>query len=299
MTFSKSLLVSNILDPLTHDTYNLQKTYNKLAVENNYSGIETRIIKDEETHLLFKTHTENLDWDVVFWITGEMSRTSLNLSSLNKDLREKSIMKVFEFIDLAFSYNSQKIGLGSGRIESFEKHDEQLKYFATSLKSIMDYIEENNYSLDIIVEPLDQFSHKKNVVGTLSTCLNLIKLLRDNKWIEEGRFSLCWDSAHFALNRDNFEESIKVLSPYVSRIHFSDAILDENHPDYGDNHLPFDSQGFMNLEEAKRIINLFRRYKDSSKNIHVACEVRTKNIEDAWKNEKEYDSFLNAVLERN
>lgn len=297
MSYQKSLLVSNILDPLTHEDQELQKVYQKIAQENKYNGLETRLIKSEETRLLFNKLFKELNWNVVLWLTGDMGRMSLNLSSLDDNLREKSLEKTYKLIDLASEHHCQKVGIGSGKIENTHRHEEHLVLFVESLERIMNYIDYKEYDLDIIVEPLDQFAHKKNVVGTLETCKKLLKQLEDNNWLENQRFTLCWDSAHVALNENDFRESLKYLAPYISRIHFSDAMTDKNNPEYGDNHRPFDDLGLMNVSTAKEIIEIFNSYKNQSKKIFVACEVRTKNKEKSWSNEQIYYDFLENVLE--
>lgn len=299
MSYYKSLLVSNILDPLTHDDRELKEVYKKIAQENKYDSLETRLIRNDQTRLLFNKLAKELNWDVVLWLTGDMARMSLNLSSLEDNLRETSLEETYKLIDLASKHHCQKIGIGSGKIENTKQHNEHLSLFVQSIEKIMNYIEQREYELDIIIEPLDQFAHKKNVVGNLETCQNLIKKLKNNSWLEDKRFTFCWDAAHFALNEEDFGESLKHLETYISRIHFSDAIIDQSNPEYGDKHRPFDDQGIMNIKTAKEILQKFNYYKKKSEKtekIYVACEVRTKDKEDSWINEQIYYNFLKNVL---
>lgn len=297
MKYKKSLLVSNILDPLTYENEELQEVYTKLGSQDNYEGIETRLIHNNETRVIFNNVAEESNWDVVLWLTGDMGRMSLNLSSLDNNLLEKSLKKTYELIDLASKHYCQRVGVGSGRIEDVEKQTLQVERFVESLVNIMNYIDSKGYKLDVIVEPLDQFAHKKNVIGTLKTCQQMLSLLKDNQWLQERRLTFCWDSAHVALNQDDFENSLEILSPYISRIHFADAILKINNEEYGDNHREFDTYGIMNTITAKNIITTFNKFESEIYNIYVACEVRTKNKKDAWKNEKKYFNFLIDVLE--
>lgn len=159
-----------------------------------------RLIKSNETRLLFNKFAKDLNWDVALWLTGDMGRMSLNLASLDNELRENSLKETYKLVDLASKHHCQKMGIGSGQIESVGQHEEHLSLFVQSLTKIMDYIDSKEYDLNIIIEPLDQFAHKKNVVGTLETCQKLLTYLEDNSWLQNKRFTLCWDSAHFALN---------------------------------------------------------------------------------------------------
>jgi sugar phosphate isomerase/epimerase len=296
MPFYKSILVSNILDPYTHDSEDLQSIFKRIGEENKYRGVETRVIQEKATQQVFLQYEKELDWDVVLWLTGEMNRMGLNLSSLDETARLRSLEEVFLFIDKAAAHGGQKVGIGSGGIESVNLHDVQLEKFIDSLDVIMNYIDMCDYPLDVILEPQDQFAHKRIVVGNLETCQKLLERIKDKEWFQEGRFSLCWDSAHFALNEDDFEESIRILAPYITNIHFADAVLDKRDPEFGDHHRPFDDKGFMNPETAREILTVFDKYNQKNKPIYVSCEVRTKNEEDAWPNEQKYDQFLEEAL---
>lgn len=296
MNFKTSLLISNILNPLTKTKEDLKEMYLQLSDMDCYDAIETRVIHDEDVREVFNHCQKKTGWNVTLWLTGEMSRKGLSLSTLDDRLLEESIRVVYELIDLASLQNCNYIGIASGPIEEIELDEEQIRRFSESIKKIVEYIEFKDYDIRIVAEPLDQFAHKKNVIGTLSSTCKLIELLKDSDWINDKRISICWDSAHVALNEDDFTTSIRELYPFISRVHFADAILDKNDEEYGDNHREFDDKGIINERMVTSVLKEFMTQDLDNEDIYVACEVRTSSKEKAWSNERKYYKFLQKAI---
>ncbi|WP_460023306.1 sugar phosphate isomerase/epimerase family protein [Lactovum odontotermitis] len=265
--------------------------YEKLAAEKRYAAIETRLIKDKMPRDKFNQIAQKSSWDITLWLTGEMGREGLSLSSLESQKLDASIDTFFRLLDLASDQDCQHIGLASGPIEDDQRKNDQIQIFSDSIEKIADYIARKNYSFDLLLEPLDEFAHKKNVIGALPSVEKLLQLLN----IDSRKFHLCFDTAHSALNEDNLLTSVKTLAPYVSRIHFADAVLDKENAEYGDNHRAFDQQGIMNSAYADGVLQLFSRYSRED-HLFVASEVRTAKREEAWANEEEYYNFVKAVI---
>lgn len=297
MKYKPSILISNILDPHTKTKEDLIVMYQRLAQEKRYQSIETRLIKDQETREVFNQIAKQSNWKVVLWLTGDMGRANINLSSLDSNIITASIENTFKIIDLAAMQYCHQIGIASGKEEDATRHKEHIAQFITSIKQIIDYIESKGYTMDIIIEPLDEFAHKKNVIGTLASTTLFLEGFKDHPWLERGKLSLCFDSAHVALNQDDFKVTLQTLAPVISRIHFADAIVAQQSSEYGDNHRPFDDKGIMNLNTAKAILETLALYKQGSDEVFVACEVRTKKKKDAWVNEASYYTFLCDALE--
>lgn len=291
----KSLLVSNVLDPLTHTDEDLIKMYKEVSKLGFYNGIETRLIEDDSTIQMFNEIAISSKWNVTYWITGVMSRKKLSLSSLDEELRVKSVNEAKRLIDLANKHIGHNIGIASGPVEDYEKIDSQIDSFQKSIQELIEYLLETKSKYSIINEPLDYNSHKNNVIGNLENTMKLMNKIMEDKNINSTKFTLCWDSAHVALNSENFETSISTLAPYITRIHFADAIIDPNSDEYGDNHRHFDQKGIMNIETANEIIELVNRHS-KNKSIYFAVEARTKNDENPWEMESKYRSFLEEVL---
>lgn len=114
--YQPSILVSNILDPLTHNEQDLCQLYQRLGELKRYASIETRIMKEASVRAVcdegFKTE------QLTFWITGELSRAGLNLSSVNESNRLSAVEKVKEMMQLAALGRCTWLGIASGGIET-------------------------------------------------------------------------------------------------------------------------------------------------------------------------------------
>lgn len=288
--YQPSILVSNILDPLTHNEQDLCQLYQRLGELKRYASIETRIMKEASVRAVcdevFKTE------QLTFWITGELSRAGLNLSSVNESNRLSAVEKVKEMMQLAALGRCTWLGIASGGIETTLK--EGIDAFVKSVSELLDEINMKAYPFKLIIEPLDQFAHKCNVLGTTETVLSFMHRLPASA-IEDKQVCLCWDSAHMALNEDDFEASFAALAPYIVRVHFANAILDKQSPLYGDHHLNFCEEGFLTLKSARAIKKLMDRYLTGE--ISVAVEIREKERDHAWQLEAESYAFLMQVLQ--
>ncbi len=288
--YQPSILVSNILDPLTHNEQDLCQLYQRLGELKRYASIETRLMKEASVRAVcdevFKSE------QLTFWITGELSRAGLNLSSVNESNRLSAVEKVKEMMQLAALGPCTWLGIASGGIET--TLNEGIDAFVKSVSELLDEINTKAYPFKLIIEPLDQFAHKCNVLGTTETVLSFMHRLPASA-IESKQVCLCWDSAHMALNEDDFETSFAALAPYIVRVHFANAVLDKQSPLYGDHHLNFCEEGFLTLDSARAVKKLMDRYLTGE--ISVAVEIREKERDHAWQLEAESYAFLMQVLQ--
>lgn len=295
--FKYSLLVSNIFDPLTHDTDSLEKLYYSLSENSRYQSIETRVVKGDSLIKSFNELKDKANWSTTYWVTGEISRAGLNPSSIDEGSRIKAVREIIKCLDTAVLTKCDYIGIASGECEDEGCRDKQIGQFERTVKELLDYIHHKNYAIKLIIEPLDAFAHKRNVLGTTEAVLNFLR------WFPESVFrnkelSICWDSAHFALNEDDFSCSIKRLAPYISRVHFADAVLDKNSGLYGDWHIMFGHGGFMNVNVAASILKEIVNSQSHQNEIFVSVEIREHEASNVWNLEEYSYQFVKSALEQ-
>ena len=290
VTYKRSLLISNILDPLTHTDEDLKNMYKRISHFDGYESIETRLMKDTEMIDYFN-RVVGRKFELTYWVTGELQRAKLNLSAVNEKIRITSVDFVKSMMKTAVKTNCRWIGLASGRIETTV--EEGLMAFQKSISDLLLEIEQQEYQMSILLEPLDQFAHKCNVIGTLDTTLQLLRSIPE-KFLNNKQLSICFDTAHVALNADDFHTTFQKLAPYISRVHFANAVLNNQSSMYGDHHLPLCQEGFLNLDTAREVRKLIELYLTGE--ITVSMEVRETQKEHAWILEKEMKEFLNEVF---
>jgi len=290
--FKKSLLLSEVFNPYMDDNERLLEIIKKTHEQNRYSSIETDVIFDKYLRNEFKNISKESNWSVTNWVVNELTQSGLSASALEKNKYDKTIDRIYKLIDLSYEGNGEYFGIASGPIEDETQIDKALDRFENTLHLVYERIKSTD--MKIVIEPLDQFAHKKFLIGTTDRFEKFLQRFDDTDLIKNDRLSLCYDCAHFALNEDVFSESIPRLAKYTSKIHLSNAVLDKNSTQYGDHHMPLGEPGFMNVKTAKNVIEEFELMgKD---NLDVAGEARTHNKNEVWKNEEKIYDFVDTVL---
>lgn len=292
-TFKPSLLVSNIFDPISKDETQIMKLYQDIASLDYYKGIETRIILDSDVQKEFAELSKKANWDVTFWLTGNLNSQKMRLCDTDTQARQNAVSYVNTLIDIAAHCNAYAVGFCSGT--STGDREQEYHAFYSSIVEILDYMKKYP-DIKLILEPLDAYADKKNVIGDLNTTLRLYEELSINGINANQQFIACIDTAHFALNNDDLNETVTKLARYSDRIHFANAILDVNHPLYGDKHIEIGEHGFLNEIVAQNLVNHARSLKFDCDSIYLTVEVRTYAKADMWPMEAMTREFLNNAM---
>src|SRR5699024_6790383 len=171
---------------------------------------------------------------------------------------------------LATECGAENLAVISGPFSEKTNINESMESFYESLCEICEKALEHD--MKILVEPLDRYAHKRKFIGPSKDLLLLMKKVKKRY----KNIGVAFDTAHSALNDENIEESISLLSPYIEQIHLSNAVLDSDDPMYGDNHMELGFPGFLHEEsifkfiDAAEELDLFKNGK-----IRLSMEVRT------------------------
>ncbi len=293
MTLIKpSILISNTFDPLSRDEEHVMKLYQTIADLNYYNAIETRIIFNTQVQKEFADLATLHEWYVTFWVTGNLNNLAFRLNNLNESERIKAVDQVKIYCDLAVKSNAKAIGFCSGKTEGHPLEEQE--QFFKSVVSIL--VHARKYEeLDIIIEPLDSSSDKRNTLGDLETSLSFFQRINSSGLNHDKRIRCCIDTAHFALNNDNLSETIKELSIYSDRVHFANAILDPSHIDYGDKHIAIGDPGFLDKGYCIELYEQCRTLDFISKDTYLTIEERVLDQQKMFEKESEHREFLNTL----
>jgi len=185
-------------------------------------------------------------------LAGNMAMTRiinlnhLNLSSPDKALRERSVQRIIDELDSVREAGMRRCTLVSGpRPDSEEERKECLEFFQDSMDRICEAAAQPA-GLEIQIEPLDYFAHKKMALGTAGEGAAIVRELTPR----HSHFTLCLDTAHMALNDEDFREAIEVGRDYLTEFHFCNPCKDKSHESYGDNHLLLGAPGVLDESEV-------------------------------------------------
>lgn len=285
--------IAELFFPLMSDENAVARIVERIGDIEFYRGFETGIIHDARIARRVLDLAERKKSKVTQWLTFELLKDHLNLSSLDKDLREKSIAHACELVHIAASCGTTKLALVSGSDPGDALRDEAKQAFAEALVRIGEQTRRYPGML-LQVEPLDRFAHKCQLIGPTPETVEWMARLRPDC----PNLYLAWDSAHVALNQEDLSASLEQAAPLLSQLHLANAILDPRHGGYGDYHMKFGAPGFLTPDMAAGIIRAALRLDFPAElgAVSIAIEMRTGAQDDLWDNERQCREFLQAAL---
>lgn len=292
-TLYPSAHIAELFFPLADDEKAILQIIRQVAATDYYQGFETGIIKQSDIAKTIRSIAEQHHLHVTQWLTFELLRDNLNLSSLDSALRERSIRRACELVHLAAACGTTKLSLVSGSDPGDARREEAKKGFGEALIRIGEEIKQYPTML-MQVEPLDRFAHKCQLIGPTDETVAWMTQLRKDC----PKLYLAWDSAHVALNEEDLTESLRLAAPLISQLHLANAILDPQAEGYGDYHMKFGEPGFLTPHVAAQIIRtaLSLPLPQELGPISIAVEMRTTEQDDLWDNERQCRAFLQTAM---
>lgn len=172
----------------------------------------------------------------------------LDLNSLDKSLREKTVARMKQAVDDCYSLGVHKMAMLSGPDPGATQRAEARQVLIDSLIQISSYAKSKG-AMGIAFEVFDREIDKKCFVGPTKEAAQIAAEVRK----QCPNFGLMIDLSHVPLLNETPEQSIKAAGQYLSHIHVGNCILkDKNHIAYGDKHPRFGLDVGENDVEAVR-----------------------------------------------
>jgi len=257
------------------------KNYDIYSIEFYYKGNGRKAIKE---YLI--SH------DIKSIYLGAMAakQKNLNLSSLDKGLREKSIQEMKKCIDDAYFFGSQTILVNSGRRPDNGEGKVAYEYLKKSLEELLKYIgvSAKDYRLNLTLEPGDTRVDSFSLIGNTDLAIKLVWEIRE----KYKNFGLTMDISHLRQLNEKPLDSIKKASPYCNHIHLANCIIkDKTSILYGDKHPEFGIEGGeISVEELKNILETIKEIYEGSELI-VGLEIICRK-----ENNKEEIDYLKNIM---
>lgn len=289
-----SLLVAEMFFPLSHEDKNIVDVVEKAGDIEFYKAVETGVILDKNLSNRLRKICENSKKQLTQWATFVVNNEELNMASIDPELRQKSVNRLKELIHIAADCGADTFALTSGGDPGAEKREEAKLCLADSLKILSD--EAKKYSMSVMLEHLDRYVHKKQLMGPVDETAVWIKSIRKSS----SNMYLSWDAAHAALGGEDLVYTLQQYSSIIPQIHLSNAILDPAKPFYGDYHIKFGPPGFLTLDVATKLLaTAINAPKCEGKDdLRVSIEMRTSDKDTLWQNEQEARDFLQKAITR-
>lgn len=260
-----------------------------------YKGIELPVIFEKKNIAAVRRIAEEKAYQITEWASPELINRGYNLSSLDRELREKSVAYAIELVKTAAEAGTANVGLPSGDDPGDLKRETAKEALFESYCRISEAAREYD-GLHLTLEPLDRYVHKKQLMGPIFEVVEWFEKLKQSC----PNFYIHWDSAHEALGGADLMESLEAALPYMAQFHICNCVTDPSHPYYGDFHMEvgrapdYKSWGYLTPEIAAGLLKRAAASQpaDGVKNTYVAVEVRSHMGDDLWAREREIREFL-------
>jgi len=257
------------------------KKYDICFIEFYYKGDDKKIIKEYLTDHNLKS---------IYLGAMAAKQKNLNLSSPNKELREKSVQEMKECIDDAYFYGANSLLINSGRCPDNGENNVAYEYLKKSLEELLKYIDVStkDYKLNLTLEPGDTKIDSFSLIGETDLAIKLVREIRE----KYKNFGLTMDTSHLRQLDEKPLDAIKKTFSYCNHIHLANCIIkDKTSNLYGDKHPEFGIEGGeISKEEFKNIL-------ESIKEIYIGSELIV-GLEIIFRKEdhkEEIDYFKNTM----
>ncbi|UJL47420.1 sugar phosphate isomerase/epimerase [Virgibacillus sp. NKC19-16] len=286
-----SLLIPEVFHPLKREKNFTADVIEKVVEEDFYKSIELGdgFEKPERKRILELTELNGIE--VTQWLTFLIEENNLDVSSLDSKLRLETVNQIKDSLYASAEIGAKNIALVTGDDPGADLWADGIEGLYESLCEIAEA--GRAYNMNLLIEPLDRFAHKKRIIGTTDETVALLSRVQE----KHDNVGIAFDTAHAALNGEDIFEALEKGKSLIHQIHFSNAVLDSNSELYGDFHMEIGSPGFLTTEKISAILRKADELKIQENGLRVAAEVRGKgNEESCFQNEKQLRTILQEAL---
>src|SRR5699024_9007666 len=122
--------------------------------------------------------TEKNDIHVVQWLTFLIEENNLDVSTLDSTLRRETVSRIKDSLHLGAEIGAKDIALVTGDNPGENLWNDSVEALYESLCEIAEAAKK--YDMNLLIEPLDRFSHKKRVIGTTDETLQLLSRVQSH-----------------------------------------------------------------------------------------------------------------------
>ncbi|ULT56540.1 sugar phosphate isomerase/epimerase [Neobacillus drentensis] len=289
--FIPSLLVPEIYFPAKSEKGFTVSLIEKMADQGFYQSYEIGDGQDQQERNGILALKEKHHFQLTQWLTFLIDQYNLDVSSVDTQLRLESVKRIKESIYLAAECGASNIAFVPGADPGAERRVEAVEGFYESLCEICE--EASRYQMNVLVEHLDRYAHKKRLIGPMDETVQLLSRVK----ADYQNIGLAFDTAHAALNGEDILDALELAKFHTHQIHFSNAVLDQASPLYGDYHMEIGEPGFLTVGKINDILRKADELSlQSEKGLRVAVEVRGKDLENRHANERTVRTILEDAL---
>ena len=248
-----------------------------LATDEFFTAVEITKIADDETREKAKRMLEQSHMKVCYGAQPRLLGPGLNPNDIDEEGRKKAEATLMEAIDEAEYMGAGGIAFLAGKWAE-ETKDEAYSQLLKTTRNLCSYAATKNMMVELEVFDFDM--DKAALIGPAPYAARFAADMRTT----HNNFGLLVDLSHFPTTYETSKFVIQTLRPYITHLHFGNAVVKEGCEAYGDKHPRF---GFPNsANDVEELADFFRVLKQEgffdAKNPYVlSMEVKPWKDEDS------------------
>lgn len=260
----------------------IYETIHAIALDGTFEAIETTWIKDTQTRKKVSNLLSYAGLRVSFNAGPPYSFQHVNIASLDRSEREKSVATAKKLVDDAYYLNAEIHGVVSGPDPGITLREEGRKVLIDSLIRLSEYAHSQNKEKPLVIslEPVDRDIHRKGLIGPIADAITVAKKIKE----QCPNFGLTLDLSHLPQLGEKIEDAVPITKGFLVNVHIGNSVVsDSSHPLYGDEHprIGF-AQGSNTENEVVRFFRELRKTGFFQNKPIVSQEVKPQSGEDPW-----------------
>lgn len=220
----------------------------KIARDDFFDAIEVGPCKDDEERAEVKKLLQQSHLKVCYGAQTRLLGPKLNPNDLDEDGRLAAEQTLLDAIDEAEYLGAKGIAFLSGKWEEATK-DEAYAQLLKTTRNICDYAATKGMMVELEVFDFDM--DKASLIGPAPYAAKFAADMR----ITHSNFGLLIDLSHFPTTYEISKFVVQTLKPYITHLHFGNAVVIEGCEAYGDKHPRF---GFPNsANDVPELLDFF------------------------------------------
>lgn len=250
--------------------YDVLSSIEKLAKDPFFTAVEIAHIEDADVRHRVKEVLRQSHMDVCFGAHPQLLGGGLNPNALDEEERLKAEASLMNALEEAREIGACGIAFLSGRWEESRKEEHYAQLVKTTDAVCRRAAE---MGLQVELEVFDYDVDKKSLIGPAPLAVRFAEDIRR----EHENFGLLVDLSHIPITHETSAFVIRTLRPYITHLHYGNAVLTPGMDAYGDMHPCFGYPGGVNdveeLTEYLRVLKeegFFRREEPMILSMEVA-----------------------------
>lgn len=200
-----------------------------IAKDDFFDAIEVKGYGSAEANEAAKAILDQSHLKVCYGAQPRLLGPKLNPNAIDEEERKKAEATLIEAVDEAEYLGAKGIAFLAGKWEE-ETKEEAYQQLLKTTRAVCDYAATKNMNVELEVFDFDV--DKSALIGPAPLAARYAADMR----LTHSNFGLLVDLSHFPITRENSQFVIRTLRPYITHLHFGNAVVKEGCDAYGDVH---------------------------------------------------------------